>query len=77
MSTPSHADRRHDDRRCHSSSLGERGMRCESCGARWFSAIAGLTAQWARCATCGGPLHAERRSGRDRRTRIRAGRAAA
>ena len=67
MQTTTHADRRHDDRRAHSASLGDRGMRCASCGARWYSAIAGLTAQWARCASCGGPLHAERRSGRDRR----------
>lgn len=65
------ADRRSDDRRRTGGPLGERGMRCAACGARWFSAIAGLTSQWARCAACGGPLHAERRSGSDRRAPAR------
>ncbi|HEU4657621.1 MAG TPA: hypothetical protein VFR97_08860 [Capillimicrobium sp.] len=60
-------DRRAGDRRRSPMALGERGMRCESCGTRWFSAIAALTTQWGRCAACGGQLHAERRSGRDRR----------
>jgi hypothetical protein len=63
-------DRRSGDRRRKAPALlGDRGMRCERCGARWFSAIATLTAMWARCASCGGVLHAERRSGRDRRRR--------
>ena len=61
------AERRAGERRAAPTPLGERGMRCEECGARWFSAIAGLTVQWAKCASCGGQLHAERRSGCERR----------
>ena len=41
--------------------MGERAMRCERCGTIWYSAVASLTASWASCAGCGGPLHVERR----------------
>ena len=47
--------------------MGERGMRCEDCGTVWYSAIATITSQWARCFSCGGRLHIDRRSRRDRR----------
>ena len=36
-------------------------MRCEQCGTIWYSAVAPLTVSWATCASCGGPLHIERR----------------
>jgi rRNA maturation endonuclease Nob1 len=47
--------------------MGERGMRCEGCGTVWYSALAPITSQWAKCFTCGGKLHIERRAPRDRR----------
>jgi hypothetical protein len=54
-------ERRARERRRHEARMGERGMRCEDCGTVWFSAIAHITAQWARCFTCGGRLHLDRR----------------
>lgn len=57
-----HAGTGAPERRAHSSArLGERAMRCEQCGTVWYSAVAELTASWAACASCGGPLHVERR----------------
>ncbi len=55
--------------------MGERGMRCEDCGTVWYSALAEITHKWATCFTCGGKLHVDRRSRRDRRSALeRAGR---
>ena len=46
--------------------LGDNAMRCEHCGTVWYSAVAPLTATWASCARCGGPLHVERRGDAER-----------
>ena len=61
-STAEHAARRGAERRADAEHrLGDNAMRCERCGTIWYSAVAALTASWASCASCGGPLHVERR----------------
>jgi hypothetical protein len=47
--------------------LEERAMRCAGCGTVWYSAMAATVVAWGRCIRCKGPLHLERRTGRDRR----------
>ena len=66
-----HSDERRDrERRRREARMGERGMRCEGCGTVWYSAIAEITHKWATCFTCGGKLHVDRRSRRDRRSAL-------